>query len=190
MTQKNSKDTGPQISQVEQARVSKAAKQVAAYANFLRWTSNFRKDEVLRHPNHDRIIMLSPMQSGRFSFAVDEDTLLLGVQPFEAAWMAAMPFEAAYVTDRLYLSVEGVACMDSRMPPLAIGIFVDESRKRQLMASAARIQPVRVSVIDGIVVDVGEYCGNTVSIMEGDIVKSLFDAQQEKLRQQDMGRFF
>lgn len=190
MSKKGSKDTGPQISPVEQARVSKAAKQVAAYANFLRWTSNFRKDEVLRHPNHDRIIMLSPMQSGRFSFAIEDDTLLIGVQPFEAAWMVAMPFEAAYVSDRLYLSVEGVACMDSRMPPLALGIFVDDPKKRKLMAEAKQIKAVRVSVENGIVVDVGEYCGNTVPVLSGDIVKSLFDAQQEKLRQQDVGRFF
>lgn len=180
----------PLISAEDQARVSKSARQVAAYANFLRWAANFRKDEIIRHPKHDRVMLLSPMQSGRFSFAVEESTLLLGVQPFEAAWIAAMPFEAAYVTDRLYLSVEGVACMDSRMPPLALGVFVDEARKRQLMASAEVIQPVRVWVENGVVIEVGDSVGQPIPILEGDIVRQLFEAQQAKLRQQDMGRFF
>lgn len=37
--------------------------------------------------------------------------MYVGVQPFEAAWASCMPFEAAYVSDRLYLSVEGVNFM-------------------------------------------------------------------------------
>ncbi|WP_240533886.1 hypothetical protein [Aeromonas veronii] len=121
--QQNGGDEGPQISPEERARIAKSARQVAAYANFLRWTANFRRDEVVKHPNHDRVMLLSPMQSGRFSFAIEGDTLLLGVQDFEAAWMAAMPFDCAYVSDRLYLSVEGVACMDAKLPPLALGIL-------------------------------------------------------------------
>ncbi len=37
-------DEGPQISPEERARIAKAAKQVAAYANFPRWSANFQKD--------------------------------------------------------------------------------------------------------------------------------------------------
>nr|WP_228857652.1 hypothetical protein [Pseudomonas syringae]QOQ33386.1 hypothetical protein [Pseudomonas syringae pv. actinidiae] len=178
------------ISPEDQARIRKSARQVAAYANFLRWSANFRKDEIIRHPNHDRIAMLSPMQSGRFSFGVSESTLFLGVQDFEAAWFASMPFEAAYISDRLYLSVEGVACMDSKMPPLALGLFVDEAKKRKLMSSAKFIQAVRVWVEAGAVVEVGDYLGEPIPIHEGSIVTQLFDTQQEKLRQKDMSRYF
>lgn len=63
--QQNGGDEGPQISPEERARIAKSARQVAAYANFLRWTANFRRDEVVKHPNHDRVMLLSPMQSGK-----------------------------------------------------------------------------------------------------------------------------
>ncbi|MGA9660309.1 MAG: hypothetical protein WBQ92_01330 [Pseudomonas alloputida] len=184
------KDVGPAISAEERARVARAARQVVAYANFLRWTANFKRDEVLRHPEHDRVILLSPMQSGRFSFALEGDTLYVGVQPFEAAWASCMPFEAAYVSDRLYLSVEGVNFMDSRMPPLALGIFVDEGEKRARIAAARFVQLIQVSVCDGYVVEVGEPCGDPVEMRPGDVVRQLRETRQAKVQQQDMGRFF
>lgn len=181
---------GPQISPEERARISKSARQLAAYANFLRWTANFRRDEVLRHPSHDRVMLLSPMQSGRFSFAIEGDTLLLGVQPFEAAWLLAMPFDCAYVSDRLYLTVEGVACMDAKMPPLSLGIFIDEAKKRASMAACKFVQPTRVTVLDGRVADVGRALGLGFPVKQGDVIKQLAVAEKAKLRQQDMGRFF
>lgn len=172
-------------------RIRKSANQLASYTNFLRWSANFRKDELVRHPNHDRIMMLSPMQSGRFSFSYDEDaqTLYLGVQTFEAAWISCMPFDGAYVSDRLYLSVTGVACMESKIPPLALGIFIDESRKRHLMSKAAMVQPMRVFVKDGKVEEVGELLGDPITMLEGDIIRSLSDEKAAKLKQQDIGRF-
>lgn len=188
--QQNGGDEGPQISPEERARIAKSARQVAAYANFLRWTANFRRDEVVKHPNHDRVMLLSPMQSGRFSFAIEGDTLLLGVQDFEAAWMAAMPFDCAYVSDRLYLSVEGVACMDAKLPPLALGIFVDDPVKRAAMSAARFVQPTRVHVRDGRIVEVGRAFGLGFPVKQGDVIKQLVVAAKEKLRQQDMGRFF
>ena len=183
-------DEGPQISPEERARIAKSARQVAAYTNFMRWTANFRRDEVVKHPSHDRVMMLSPMQSGRFSFAIEGDTLLLGVQDFEAAWMAAMPFDCAYVSDRLYLSVEGVACMDAKLPPLALGIFVDDPAKRNAMSAARFVQPVRVYVRDGKIAEVGRAFGLGFPMKQGDVIKQLVVAAKEKLRQQDMGRFF
>lgn len=107
-------DEGPKISPEERARIAKSARQLASYVNFLRWAANFRRDEIARHPSHDRVMLLSPMQSGRFSFALEGQTLLLGVQPFEAAWAASMPFDCAYVSDRLYLSVQGVGLLTPR----------------------------------------------------------------------------
>lgn len=187
--QKNG-DDGPKISPEERARIAKSARQVAAYTNFLRWTANFRRDEVTKHPMHDRVMLLSPMQSGRFSFAIEGDTILLGVQPFEAAWMAGMPFDCAYVSDRLYLSVEGVACMDAKLPPLSLGIFVDDSSKLAAMAAARFMQPTRVHVRDGQVAEVFRAIGLGVPVKQGDVVKQLVTAAQTKLRQQDMGRFF
>lgn len=190
MGSQGQKDVGPTISAEERARVARAAKQVVAYANFLRWTANFKRDEILRHPRHDQVMLLSPMQSGRFSFALEGNTLFVGVQPFEAAWAAAMPFQAAYVSDRLYLSVESVNFMDARMPALALGIFVDESSKRELMAGAQFVQFVHVTVRDGYVVEVGEPCGQPVEMQPGDVVKQLQETRQAKVQQQDMGRFF
>lgn len=189
-SKKNDGDDAPQISPEERARIAKSARQMAAYANFLRWAANFRRDEVVKHPNHDRVMLLSPVQSGRFSFAIEGDTLLLGVQDFEAAWMAAMPFDSAYVSDRLYLSVEGVACMDAKFPPLALGIFVDDAAKRRAMSAARFVQPVRISVRDGCIAEVGRALGLGFPIRQGDVIKQLVVAAKEKLRQQDMGRFF
>lgn len=181
---------GPQISPEERARIAKAAKQLASYANFLRWTANFRKDEITQHARHERVMMISPMQSGRFSFCVKGDTILLGVQPFEAIWMASMPLDKAYVSDRLYLAVEGVACMDSKLPPLGIGFFVDDQVKRKQMAAAKWLQPMQVRVQGGSVVVVERKIGAKIPVSNADIIASLSAVAQAKLKQQDMSRFF
>lgn len=183
-------DEGPQISPEERARFARAAKQVAAYANFLRWSANFQKDELTRHPRHERVLMMSPMQSGRFSFAVEGDTIYLGVQPFEAIWMATLPLDKAFVSNRLYLSIEGVACMDSKLPALGLGIFVDDQAKRKTMAAAKWLQPVQVRVADGRVVGVDRHIGQRVPVDGTDIIGALATAAKAKLKQQDMSRFF
>lgn len=181
---------GPQISPEDKARIAKAARQVAAYANFLRWAANFQRDEITTHPRHDRVKLLSPMQSGRFPFLVSDGTLYLGVQDFEAAWVSAMPFDKAFVSDRLYLSVESVSCMDAKLPALGLGIFVDDRAKRQQMAAAKWLQPIRVKVSGGRVVERGRTIGAKVPVSATDIIKSLAEAAQAKLKQQDMSRFF
>lgn len=183
-------DEGPQISPEEQARIAKAAKQVAAYANFLRWAANYRKDEITRHPKSDRVMQLSPMLSGRFSFCVEGDTAYFGAQPFEAAWLAAMPIEKAYVSDRLYLSVEGVPCMDNKLPPLGVGVFVDDQKKRAQLAAAKWLQIVRVQVRDGVVSAVEQVLGQRIAIVRQDVVAGLSDVAKAKLQQQDISRFF
>lgn len=181
---------GPKISPEEMARIRKSAQQLAAYANFLRWNANFKKDELSQHPRHGRIVLASPMQSGRFSFFVKGDTILFGVQPFEATWLTAMPFSTAYVSDRLYLAVDGVACMDNKLPPLAIGIFMDDHEKRNQMAAAKWLQAVEVNVRDGRVAEVGEAVGGRVPVVAADIIAAMSIAAEAKLKQRDMGRFF
>jgi hypothetical protein len=181
---------GPQISPEERVRFATAAKQVAGYANFLRWTANFQKDELLRHPRNDRVVLLSPMQSGRFSFAIDGDTVVIGVQPFEAVWASTLPIKKAFVSDRLYLSVDSVACMDSKLPAIGIGIFVDDSAKRALMAQAKWLKLARVHVSDGRVVGVERELGSKIPLDGSDIIKTLAADHAAKLKQKDMSRFF
>jgi hypothetical protein len=182
-------EEGPQISPEERVRIAKAAQQIPAYANFLRWTANFQKDEVTQHPKHERVILLSPMQSGRFSFSLEGDTLYLGVQGFEAVWLATMPFAKAYISDRLYLCVEGVACMDSRLPPLALGIFVDDLAKRRQMAPAKWLQSMRVRVSQGRVLALDGTIGPKVPLSAADIIPALAARAQNKLREEDISRF-
>lgn len=178
-----------ELSPEDRARVSKSALQLAAYINFMRWSANFKRDELKRHPTHgSKIFHFSPMQSGRFSFAIEGDTLLLGVQNFECAWMAPMPFECAYVTDRLYLQVDSILCMDAKMLPLTLGIFVDEQAKLGEMKKAKYLQLVRVEVRDGCVADVGRAIGLGISIKK-DLIRTV-DAEKQRIKQQDAGRFF
>jgi hypothetical protein len=184
------RDASQQVSPEDRTRIAKAAKQVAAYINFLRWTANFQKDELTRHPRHERVMLLSPMQSGRFSFAVEGETIYLGVQPFEAIWMATLPLDQAYVSDRLYLTVEGVACIDSKLPALGLGVFVDDQAKRKQMAAAKWLQLVRVQVGDGRVIAVDSEFGSRIPVTGADIIGALAAAGQAKLKQQDISRFF
>lgn len=183
-------DDGPQISPEERARIAKAAKQVASYANFLRWAANFRKDEITRHAKSDRVMLLSAMLSGRFCFCVEGETAYLGVQPFEAPWFAAMPFEKAYISDRLFLSIESVGCIDSKLPALGLGIFADDSRKREQMARAKWLQAIRVRVADGRVIAVEQNLGPRIPLLRQDIISGLAETAQARLKQQDMSRFF
>ncbi len=190
MSNQGHRDVGPAVAPHERARIARAARQVVGYTNLLRWAANFPREEMQRHPEHHQVMLLSPMQSGRFSFALEGDTLYVGVQPFEAAWASVMPFQAASVSDRLYLSVDGIALMDSHMPPLSLGIFVDQAGKRELMAAARQVQFVNVSVGDGFVIDVGEPCGDPVPMQPGNVVSRLRETRQATAKQQDMGRFF
>jgi len=174
----------------DQKRILQSAHQIAGYTNFLRWAANFKKDEILKHPQHDQVILLSPMQSGRFSFAIEDDTVLLGIQAFESAWFSVMPFECAYVSDRLYLYVNGVSCMDAKMSSIGIGIFVDDLKKRQHLAQAKWIKPVHVFVENGQVTKIGAPLGQRFPIRKEDIISSLVAAAKNRLKQQDLARFF
>ena len=184
-------DDAPQISPEDRARIARSSRQLAAYANFLRWCSNFPREEVARHGRHSRVMMLSPMQSGRFAFATDEQgTAFLGVQPFEATWVATMPFDKAYVSDRLYLYVGGVNCMDNKLPELAIGIFLDDRSKRAAIESCQSLQPIRMEARHGRVASIGDPFGVRLPVVKGDIIGDLAKQTQAKLKQQDVSRFF
>jgi len=183
-------DDGPKISAKDQARVRRASVQLPAYANFLRWSGNFAKGEISRHPRHDQVYLLSVMQSGLFSWVKDHDTLLIGAQPHEATWMLNMPFDAAYVSDRLYLSVGSVEAGTAKLPLVALGLFCDDRLWLQEMRSCQRIQIVPVEVVDGQVVDVGRATGLGFDMKSGDIIDALFRVEKERLKSQDLGRFF
>lgn len=178
---------GPKISAEDRARIAKTARQLAAYTNFLRWCANFQKDEVSRHPRCDRVILLSPMQSGRFAFRVQGETGELGVQPFEVAWMSCMPFDKAYVTDRLYLSVEGVAGLNGGLTSLGIGIFVDDQTKRQRLAAMSSLRLVEVRLYSGRLTPTDREIGAPLPVSTVDIATVL--TAQAQLRQRDVARF-
>jgi len=178
------------ISTKDKTRISISARQVVAYTNFLRWMSNFKRDEIVRHPCHNQVILLSPMQSGRFSFAIEEGKLLIGVQDFEIPWIATMPFAAAYVSDRIYLSVRGRECMNTTIPLIVLGIFVDDHRKCVAMSATHSVQFIRVCIRNSRVVDVGEVIGECFPLKTADIIEQLAMEVKEKLKQQDTRRFF
>lgn len=183
-------DNAPDISSADRDRIRKGTRLLAAYVNFLRWAGNFRRDEVTRHPRHGQVMMLSPLQSGRFAFAIEDQRLLLGAQAFEMAWLATMPFETAHVSDRLYLSTPGVQCLDVALPALTVGIFCDQREKREQMAACSHVDPVEIRVAAGRVADVGRPAGQGIPIMPGDVVAGL---QAQAIQRQDRGnlsRFF
>ncbi len=190
MADKGQHDQGAAVVSEQRARIAKAARQLAGYANFLRWSANFPKEEMTRHPRHERVMLLSPMQSGRFSFYVEDDTIYLGVQAFEAVWLGCMPIDKVYLSDRLYLSIDGVACIDNKLPPLGLGIFVDDQKKRARMAAASSLQLVAVQVSGGQVVGVGRKLGPPIAVAGADIVGSLAAAAGARIKQQDISRFF
>lgn len=180
----------PEISEEDKKRIQKATTLLAAYTNFMRWATNFRRDEIARHPRHGSVVTLSPMQSSRFAFAVEGSTLLLGAQPFEMAWLSVMPFEAAYVSDRLYLSTSGTQCMDVTLPPLTVGFFCDQRAKREQMAGCSYVVPVEIAVSEGAVIDVGRPVGLGIPMRKGDVVAALNEEARERQNSRDLARFF
>lgn len=178
-----------ELSQEDKERIKKSALQLASYVNFMRWSANFKREEIKVHPTHGKkIFLLSVMQSGRFSFLIQGDTVILGVQGFECAWMASMPFACAYVDDRLYLQVDAVECLGAKMSGLTLGIFVDDEKKLSAMKMAKYLQLVRVSVHNGSVTEVGRAIGLGFPIKSG-LIKAL-KADVDRIRQNDSGRFF
>lgn len=172
----------------ERHAAARAARQLAGYANLLRWSANFGKQTMRRHPGHQQVLLLSPMQSGRFAFCVAGDTILLGVQSFEFAWLGTLPVDRVYVSDRLYLATDGVACLDGRLAPLALGIFVDDERKRRALAAARSLRLVRMTVAGGSVAALDGAPGAPVAVSAEDIVAAL--AARARARQQDGTQFF
>ncbi len=185
-----SKEDGPQVSPEDLARIERASRQFVSYTNFIRWATNFRADEIRAHPKHKAVKMLSPMQSGRFSFAIEGDTILLGTQAFEGVWMNTMPWDAAYVSDRLYLSVDSTKIMDANLHALVLGIFIDGEDKRARMRSAKYVQIVPVTATDGRVVDVQRALGLGFPVRPGDVVNDLREVARARVTQQDASRWF
>jgi hypothetical protein len=184
------KEDGPQISPKERERIERASRQFVSYTNFIRWAANFRADEMRAHPSHKAVKNLSPMQSGRFSFAIEGNTILLGTQEFEGVWMSTMPWDAAYVSDRLYLSVNSTKIMDANLYALVLGLFIDDETKRARMRNAKYVQIVPVKVVDGRVVEVDRALGLGFPIREGDVVADLRKLAAERIDQADVSKWF
>jgi hypothetical protein len=87
------------------------------------------------------------------------------------------------------LSVDNTNCVNTELPALALGIFVDDPGKCAEMAKARILQPVSITVRDGQVVSAGRALGLGVPLKAGDIIQALNIERQEKLQQQDMRRF-
>jgi hypothetical protein len=174
----------------QKIRIAKAAKQLAAYATFLRWSCNFKKDEILSHPKHRSVKLLSPMISGRFAFAIEDETLYLGVQPFEAVWFEFMPWSNAYISDRLYLAAESVECMEGKLTALGVGIFVDTSVKRTSMKQVKNVQCVVMEVEEGEIVSIGKLLGPAIPLGSGDVINALQEKADARRNTQDITRFF
>lgn len=173
----------------DKLRFAKAAKQIVSYVNFLRWSGNFRSGEMLTHPSHKDVILLSATQSGRFSYAVSGDTVFLGVQAFEAAWITAMPFECAHITDRIYLRIHSTAVLSGKVPDLTIGIYVNSPAKLAEMARASHIEFRRVEVRDGVVSGVGGTINNPVDIKTEDVITALKREQKARQKKLDVSRY-
>lgn len=179
----------PLLSREERARVNKAARQLSAYTTLMRWAANFRKGEIVRHPAHEQVMLLSPMLSGRFSYALDGDTLFLGVQPFEGAWLFGLPLVSASITDsRLYLSTESVLCIERTLPGLALGIHLADLGRRDELARARYLQLIEVTVHNGEVVSVGRAMGPGIAMREGDPVEQLARVAREVIARADISR--
>ena len=187
---KQEQSDAPEIPEEDKKRLQKATTLLTAYTNFMRWAGNFRRDEIKRHPRHASVVMLSTMQSSRFAFAVEGSSLLLAAQPFEMTWLSAMPFDSAYVSDRLYLSTDGAQCMEVNLPPLTIGIWCDQKAKREEMAQANYVVPVEMTVYEGQITDVGRPQGLGIKIKRGDVVAALNEATRERQNSRDMARYF
>ncbi len=178
------------LSKKDKDRVLMAARMLPGYANFLRWTTNFPKETISVHPNHNNIILLPPVLSGLFSFDVDGSEMLLGVQAFEMAWMGAIPFNCAYLSDRLYLSAASTPCMNTVLPTLAVGIFIDSQEKREFMANADTLFIVPVDVGQGRVINVGQKQTYGIPLKKMGVVEALHQEESDKVQKQDISRFF
>jgi len=185
MARRNVRPVSPEVRE----RLQRSAAQLAAYTTFLRWAAGFSQDEMQRHQRHDQVVQLSVVQSSRFAFAIEGETLYWGVQETEAAWVSWMPFDAAYVSDRLYLAVNSAAVFNSKIPSLAIGIYVDGADKRAAMGLARRVQPYAMTVREGVVTHVGGDMGRAIPMERGDVVPALHAAAKARTTQRDLSRF-
>lgn len=161
------------ISAKDKARLSKAAVQVAAYGNFIRWANTFGQHEVTRHPNKSSIMLFSTLQSGRFTYCIHNDELILGVQANEAVWLSLLPIELVTIDDRIYFTTVGVECMDIKIKSLTIGLLVDSKEKLRQMSSVDFLRCFAVKVVNGKVVEVGEEIKSPLCVSSGNIIKTI-----------------
>lgn len=168
----------PKIDPEKQAEMELKARRVIAQTLFLRWTSNFPKDTLFKHPESQEIIMLPPMLSSKFSFAIQSTSLFLGVQAFEAPWMLSLPWECAYASDALYLKINKMEVMNVKLPAYVLGLFVETSEKLSQMQHAKHLQFIQTEVSEGKVVSYGKATGLGIPVYSESIVNALREEKQ------------
>lgn len=177
------------ISEQDRARLQRSAAQLAAYTTFIRWSASFARDEVQTDSRHGHVLRLSVVQSSRFSFAVENEIAYLGVQATEAAWFRWMPFDAAYVSDRLYLVVNGIHTFRSKIPRMALGIFIDGESKRAAIARAQSVQGISVAAAGGEIVEIGDCVGAAIPLQRADVATALRADDHARVAARDFTRF-
>jgi hypothetical protein len=112
---------------------------VQRYVNFLRWTTQFPADQVLEHPQYNRVFELSTQQCMRFLTLAQGDDAMLFVQRPER-WMLGLPVDEACVSDRLYLVLSSISPIEGvTVKPIAIGMGFHDSRMLAAFAKAKRL---------------------------------------------------
>lgn len=148
MSQKEQITLDPEV----QERLQRLRAQSIGYVNFIRWANRFPQNELKQHPNHRDVMLLSPQQCLRFAIAVQGEITYIGVQDVEAAWLQSIPFDTAYVSDRLYLVVNATRSSSLKASRLALGFLVMNPSLLDRIKATRFIQLVRIIPENGKVV--------------------------------------
>lgn len=166
------------------------AQRLFSCVNFLRWSTNFPQFETQCHSNSQKIIQLSAMQSGYFSFRVDPDSgnAHVGAQAFEAKWLEHLPITNAFVHDRLYLHVEQMECLGESLNEMMIGIFIDSEKKLAQLKKASHLLFDLVEVEQGRAVYQKPLRQDKVAILSQDPIESMKEARKQVKKKRDISR--
>ena len=100
---------------------------IPSYVAFLRWSSQFNKNEILEHERCQRVYELSDLQSMRFMVSATDTMAFLFVQRDES-WMTGLPIQAAcFSAKRLYLLLDALTLKEGvSINRAAIGLLFDD----------------------------------------------------------------
>jgi hypothetical protein len=179
MAGKNRGGDAPQLSPAEIAQIQRAARQSIAYAEFFRWGKTYERGEITRRTNE--IFKFSPLVTSMFAFGVEGTTLYLGVQKTEKQWVEPMPFDRAYVSDRLYLCCDSMDFDGITYPTLILGFYVSDTYKLEKMAECKIIEPKDMVVENGEVIEVGRSFGDRIPLLPGNVMQEQLKRERERM---------